>query len=173
MLPPGLSPLARTPNDSFVTAESPSSASADLYAPHIDCVFSLTPSPPLRSREQITHLEAENRRLQAAHGANARVAEIENRLDDSEKLNERLQQELTGLSRRLAEAEAVRGAAAKNDADVKAATVRTDELTKRVRQLEAENKQYLADIDGLVRQATSMKVRFYFVPFFRYLIACL
>lgn len=107
----------------------------------------------------MSRLEAENRRLLAAQGSNPRVAELENRLDDSEKLNERLQQDLAGLSRRLAEAEAARTTAAKADADARAVGARTEELTKRVRQLEAENKQYLADIDALVRQATNMKVR--------------
>lgn len=106
----------------------------------------------------MSRLEAENRRLLAAQGSNPRVAELENRLDDSEKLNERLQQDLASLSRRLAEAEAARTTAAKADADARAVAARTEELTKRVRQLEGENKQYLADIDALVRQATNMKV---------------
>lgn len=105
-------------------------------------------------------LEAENKRLQGADGANARVAELENRLDDSERLNAQLQQELVAISRRLAEAEAARSATTKNDVDnSKAQTAKVEELTKRVRQLEGENKQYLADIDGLVRQTTALKVR--------------
>jgi DNA repair ATPase RecN len=105
-------------------------------------------------------LEAENKRLQGANEANARVAELENRLDDSERLNAQLQQELVAISRRLAEAEAARSATTKNDVDnSKAQAAKVEELTKRVRQLEGENKQYLADIDGLVRQTTALKVR--------------
>lgn len=89
------------------------------------------------------------------------MAELENRLDDAEKLNARLQEEMVSMSKRVAEAEAKKPAApSKAELDARAAqSVKLDEMSKKCLKLESENKQYLADIDGLVRQVTALKVR--------------